>query len=143
MFRRASWPTVLCSSIQVAGFTPSSMGFTPSTFCRAAVHQKEVVHCRLPATACHSQMQLEPCRFWLPSEPGMSGEAASQHLEVLDQVAGVLAQGATVDGLPSALQQHQLVELLEDVDGGLVDGADCTPHADERMCLACASAMKA
>ena len=45
------------------------------------------------------------------------------HLEVVNEVAGVVSQLTIEDGLPSPLQQQQLIKGLEDVNAGLVDGA--------------------
>lgn len=44
-------------------------------------------------------------------------------LEVLNEIFGVFAQLTIEDGLPSPLQQQQLIKGLEDVNTGLVDGA--------------------
>ena len=44
-------------------------------------------------------------------------------LEVLNEVLRVFAQLAIEDGLPSPLQQQQLIKGLKDINAGLVDGA--------------------
>ena len=47
----------------------------------------------------------------------------SSDLEVVNEVAGVVSQLAIEDGLPSPLQQQQLIKGFKDVNAGLVDGA--------------------
>ena len=51
----------------------------------------------------------------------------------------MLAKRPTVYCLPTPLQQHQLIEGLEDVDGGLMDGAHCKPSRqsqdDQLLCF--------
>ena len=67
-------------------------------------------------------------------------------LEVLNEILGVFAQLAIEDGLPSPLQQQQLIKGLKDVNAGLVDGADygascvdnvahCSHHNGSRPCV--------
>ena len=70
-----------------------------------------------------------------------------RHLEVLDQLAGVRAQGAAVDGLASALEQHQLVELLEAArskrDSALAVGGGHGRQARSCQCIGLAQQLAA
>ena len=67
-------------------------------------------------------------------------------LKVLNEILGVLAQLAIKDGLPSPLQQQQLIKGLENVNAGLVNGAHngapcvdyvthCSHHNGSRPCI--------
>ena len=47
--------------------------------------------------------------------------------EVVNESAGVFAQLAIEDALPTPLQQQQLIKGLKDVNAGLVDGAHDGP----------------
>ena len=46
------------------------------------------------------------------------------HLEVLNEVPGILPQLPIENRFTTSLQQQQLIKRLEDVDAGLVNGAD-------------------
>ena len=56
-----------------------------------------------------------------------SAQNTRAHREVLDKVFRLVAQLAIEDELSTPLQQQQLIKCLEDVNAGLVDGADNGP----------------
>ena len=113
-----------------------------------------------PGNAEYERDAWQESRPWLVVASISSRDALSQieirqaHLKVRDEISTVGAQGATVDGLPPALEQHQLLEALHYADARLVDGGHCTPlplsqhllwactcepskAADARGCAAC------
>lgn len=108
-----SEPGVEISSIQVAGFKFWRIGATPSMDCTTAIES-----C---CTRVLLQLNRELCTIsW--SHHGLNGVCEFAHrqnqirrpacLEKVDEVSTSRSNGAVVDELATALQEHQLVKCL-------------------------------
>ncbi len=127
---------VLMSSIQVAGFLAaapwSPSGLCPSSYssgtpgmaCIKRAPQAEINHAlfrchRSSSSACLCKREcccLQKSLLLLKQEScTMGGDRSSvcEHLEVGDELRGLRAKGAAVDGLAAALQQQQLIKGLQ------------------------------